>query len=178
MKIVILTGSPHKQGTSSLLTDEFIRGAQKSKHEIYRFDTAFKTIHSCIGCEKCQTGEKDCVFHDDMLELYPKLKEADLIVFVTPLYYLGMSAQIKTAIDRFHGINKFIRHTKKKAMLIVTAGSQKAYMENGIMVSYHELLRYLEWENMGTLFAGGCYYKEDIKKTDYLQKAYELGKNI
>lgn len=178
MKIVVMTGTPHKDGTSALLTKEFIQGAIESGNEIFRFDTAFKKIHFCIGCEKCKTGDDICVFQDDMCELYPKIEEADLIVFVTPLYYLGMSAQIKTAIDRLHGINKHIRYASKKAMMIVTAGSNKSFMEDTITTSYQNLLQYFGWEDMGILYAKGCYNKADIITTDYPQKAYELGKMI
>lgn len=84
MKIVVITGSPRKTGTSALLTDEFIRGAKESGHEMFRFDAAFKDVHPCIGCEKCEQGKKKCVFEDDMQILIEELLIADIVVFVTP----------------------------------------------------------------------------------------------
>ena len=69
MKIVIITGSAHKHGTTATLTDQFQRGAADAGHEVFRFDAAFKDVHPCIGCDKCvRTGE--CTFEaDDMKEL-------------------------------------------------------------------------------------------------------------
>jgi multimeric flavodoxin WrbA len=101
MKILVFTGSPHKQGTTALLADEFIRGAQENGNEISRFDAALEDIHPCIGCLKCEYGKNPCVFDDAIKKLEPLLLESDIIVFVTPIYYYGFSAQIKTAIDRF-----------------------------------------------------------------------------
>lgn len=65
MKIVVLTGSPHKNGTSNTLVNEFIRGAEENGHIIKRFDTPFLDIHPCIGCDHCGMNGP-CVFNDDM----------------------------------------------------------------------------------------------------------------
>lgn len=178
MKIVVITGSPHKEGTSALLAQEFIRGAEESGHEIYRFDTAFECVHPCIGCDVCQTGAKPCVFKDCMTELYPWLKEADMVVFVSPLYYHGLSAQIKMTIDRFHGIDDHLRGKNKKAILIVTAADSTPSVMNGAVATYRETLRYLRWQDAGTLLAYGCYARADIEKTEYPEKAYQMGKAV
>ena len=53
MKITVITGSPHRKGTSALLADEFIRGAKESGHKVFRFDAAFETLHPCLGCGRC-----------------------------------------------------------------------------------------------------------------------------
>lgn len=178
MKIVVLTGSPHKTGASSLLADNFIKGAKDSGHDIFRFDAAFEKVHPCIGCDKCQGGKHPCVFQDSMTKLYPKLQEADLVTFVTPLYYHGASAQIKTAIDRFHGIDDLIRNTGKKAVLIVTAADTKERIMNGVVGTYMETLNYLNWQDCGKILAIGCYTRIDIEKTEYSKQAYDLGRSL
>mgnify|MGYP002422121466 FL=1 len=91
MHIVMITGSPHKKGTSALLADEFIRGAKEKGNSVYRFDTAFECVHPCIGCETCKCGDNPCVFQDAMMELYSELKKSDMVVFVSPLYYHALS---------------------------------------------------------------------------------------
>lgn len=53
MKIVVITGSPHKAGTSALLADKFIEGATNAGHEVFRFNSAFEDIHPCQGCDHC-----------------------------------------------------------------------------------------------------------------------------
>ncbi len=53
MKIVILTGSPHRDGTTSVLAEQFAAGAQAKGHDVFRFDAAFKNTHPCLGCDVC-----------------------------------------------------------------------------------------------------------------------------
>ena len=178
MKIVVLTGSPHKNGTSALLADRWIQGAREAGHEVFRFDAAFETVHPCIGCDACGCGTHPCVFQDSMAKLYPELEKADMVVFVTPLYYHAMSAQLKAAVDRFHGIDDKIRGTAKKAQLIVTAASREERIMNGVVGSYRETLHYLKWQDAGTLLAYGCYTREAIEKTGYPEQAYEMGKAV
>lgn len=178
MKIVVLTGSPQKAGTSSLLADRFIEGAKDAGHETYRFDAAFEKVHPCIACDTCKCGENPCVFQDGMTKLVPQLIEADLIAFVTPLYYYGASAQIKAVIDRFYGIDKMLSGADKKAVLLVTGTNKLDWAMQGIVGSYLEALLYLRWQDCGKVLARGCWMREDIEKTDYPEQAYQLGKNI
>ena len=85
MKVLVITGSAHKNGTTAYLAQKFIEGATEAGHVVFRFDAAFKNVHPCIACEKChRTGS--CAFQDDMNELNPHLLEADVIVLVSPIY--------------------------------------------------------------------------------------------
>ena len=95
MKILVITGSPHQKGTTAVLAEQFIKGAEEAGHDIFRFDAAFHDIHPCIACERCHTTDKGCTFQDDMQELNPKLLEAEAVVFVSPVYYYAINAQIK-----------------------------------------------------------------------------------
>ena len=178
MKIVVLTGSPHKFGTSALLIDKFIEGVNESGHDVFRFDAAFEKVHPCVGCDKCQCGKNPCVFQDSMTRLYPKLQEADLIAFATPLYYHGASAQIKAVIDRFHGIDDILRSSVKKTVLLVTAADGNDHIMRGIVATYEESVRYLGWQDCGKVLAMGCYTRAQIEKTDYPEQTYLMGKKV
>jgi multimeric flavodoxin WrbA len=116
-KVTILTGSPHKHGSTFLLISEFIRGLEELGAEIFRFDAAFRKVKPCNTCDRCGLGTSPCVFRDDMRELTPHLLDSDLIVFCTPLYYFGFSAQIKTVIDRFYAIDTPINGGKRAASI-------------------------------------------------------------
>ena len=109
MKIIMMTGSAHKNGTSAYLAEQFMRGAKEAGHEVLRFDTAFMDIHPCIGCDHCRRKDGVCVYQDDMNQINPVLKEADAVVFVSPIYYYDINAQLKTAIDRFYANNAQIQ---------------------------------------------------------------------
>lgn len=176
MKILVITGSPRKNGNSNTLADNFIKGAQESGHTIVRFDSAFKKVHPCIACNKCgMNGE--CVFKDDFEFVRNNIVDADVVVFTTPMYYFGISAQIKTVIDRFYAINGQI-HRPKKAVLLMTYADTSEKDAQPIINHYETLLNYLGWSDAGKVIASGVWTEGDVTHTQYPQKAYELGKNI
>ena len=91
MKIVVLTGSPRKNGNSAYLAEQFIKGAEEKGHEVFRFDCAFKQVEPCRACNRCGM-DGPCIFNDDFQELRPHLIDADMVVFATPMYYLGWTS--------------------------------------------------------------------------------------
>lgn len=175
MKLVVLTGSAHKNGTTALLAEEFIAGAKEAGHEVFRFDAAFKNVHPCIACEKCHTSDEGCAFKDDMAELNPHLLEADGIVFVSPIYYYDINAQLKSVIDRFYA-NDAALHKNKKAALIVTMADDTEKTANGAVATFEGMADFLEWDIAGTVIGVSCATLDDLKKTDYPKQARELGK--
>ena len=177
MKILVLTGSPHKKGTSSLLAEQFIYGAEESGHEVNRFDSAFEDIHPCIGCNKCEYGKYQCVFNDSMEKLNPLLLEADCIVFVSPIYYWGFTAQLKAAIDRFQ-VTVYSMMETKKAMLIVTAASNEGWVTDPIESQFDAMLKFMKWEDVGRILARGCAVRADIEGSNYLEMADKAGKDL
>lgn len=177
MKAVIITGSPHKNGTTAYLADQFIKGAEEAGHEIFRFDAATRDVHPCIACEKCHGDSPVCVFKDDMQELNPYLIEADAVVLVSPIYYYGINAQIKAVIDRFYA-NDAVFHGGKKAVLMVAMADDTMESAEGALASFKGMAKYLEWDIAGTVVGVNCMTPEMIKNTDYPKKAYELGKSL
>lgn len=104
MKIIILQGSPNKNGSTSILAESFTQGAVKSGHSVERIDITDKKIRACTGCVACGY-DGPCVQKDDAEQMKAAVLAADMIVFATPLYYFGMSAQLKTVVDRFCAFN-------------------------------------------------------------------------
>lgn len=176
MKILVITGSPRKNGNSNTLADNFIKGAQEAGHTVVRFDSAFKNVHPCIACNKCGMNGQ-CVFKDDFEFVKENIVDSDAIVFVSPMYYFGISAQIKAVIDRFYAINGQI-HRPKKAVLIMTYADTAAKEAQPIINHYETLLNYLGWSDAGKVIASGVWTEGDVNLTQYPKQAYELGKNI
>ena len=176
MKILVLTGSPRKGGNSNTLADNFIRGAEEAGHQVFRFDAAFKEVHPCIGCNKCGMNGP-CIFKDDFEFVRQHIVDADMVVFATPMYYFGISAQLKAVIDRFYAINGQI-HRPKKAALIVTYADNSLEKENVIINHYKVLLNYLGWQDAGQIIAAGVWPVGAVHNTDYPRRAYELGKSL
>lgn len=174
MNIIMITGSPHKKGTSELLADEFERGALNAGHSVSRFDAAFMDIAPCAACDFClSSGE--CCAEDNMRILTDELLKADAAVFVTPIYYFGMSAQLKRVIDRFYAVNSTLEKQKKRAVLLATCADDRPWVWEPLVTHFEAICRYLGWENSGELIASGVSVREDIEKTDCPGRAYELG---
>lgn len=177
MKVTVITGSPRKNGTSALLADKFIEGAKEAGHEVFRFDAAFEDVKLCLACDYCASHDGQCISKDAMSTLNEKLIKADMIVFVTPLYYFGMSTQIKAVIDRFHANNAKLSGNKKAMLLATSYGADDWTME-ALEKNYESILRYLKWEDSGKLFATGCPVRDVIEQTNFPNQAYGLGKSI
>lgn len=175
MKITVITGSPHEKGTSALLADKFIEGAQKTGHEVFRFNAAFEDIHPCLGCDRC--GMNGPCVHQDAIDkkLMPQLLAANLVVFVTPLYYWGMSAQLKTVVDRFYASNVKLSGSGKKTILMSTAYDSKEWTMSSLTNHYQTLMKYLGWEDIGTVLAVGCGSRPLIERSQFPDQAYQMG---
>lgn len=103
-KIVVITGSPRKDGNSFAMTDAFIRAAQAKGHTVTRFDAAMMKIGGCHACETCFKTGKACSFDDDFNLIAPAVLEADALVFTMPVYWYSIPAQIKGVIDRLYSL--------------------------------------------------------------------------
>lgn len=177
MKIVVLTGSPHKNGTSNTLVNEFIKGAEEKGHVIQRFDIPFLDVHPCIGCNHCGMSGP-CVFNDDMPKILDTILDADMIVFATPVYYFGFSAQIKSAIDRFYSRNGQIQSKHLQSIFIATAWNNDNQVMQAIEKHIEILIDYLNLDNKGMILAKGYGYTGARMEKYYIKEAYELGKQI
>ena len=176
LKVVVITGSPHAKGTSACLADNFIKGAQEAGHEVFRFNAAFEKINPCTGCNICQ-GSRDCVFSDTFkTNLLPKLLEADVICLVTPLYYYGMSAQLKTVLDRFYSHTEKLKN--KKSVLLTTAWNSSSETFVALLEHYKTLAQYMNWQDMGMVLGYGCGFRSAVEGSGYPKEAHNLGRNL
>ena len=101
-----------------------------------------------------------------------------LLFFSTPLYYFGMSAQIKMAIDRFFANNQVLRAQKKQAVLLAACGDTDSWALDALDAHYHAVCYYLHWENAGEVNAIGMYTPADIEGWAYLEEARALGRSL
>ena len=111
-----------------------------------------------------------------MKQLNPHLLEADVVVFVSPIYYFTLNAQIKAVIDRFYA-NDDVLHGGKKAVLITAMADTDLDTASGANTAFQQTAKYLEWEIVGILNAKNASVAADLSKED-LNAAYELGKSL
>ena len=177
MKILLISGSPHKAGTTSVLIKAFSKGAESAGHEVYHFNAGEKEVHPCIACEKCHSAVSACVFRDAFDEMRDMLIEADAVVFASPIYYYGLTAQLKAVIDRFYGIDEQLR-TAKKTALLLACGDNTMESAECAASPFYGMVDYLGWEIADVIAAKGCYTAEDVVNTEYPEQAYELGRTM
>lgn len=178
MNIMVLRGSPRRNGSSNLLANHFIQGARESGHNIIDVDVAHANIHPCIGCKACDFRGKPCIQNDAMIDIKAQILKADMLVFVTPLYYFGMSAQLKMCLDRCCSINRQITEKRMKSALLVSAWNEDDWTMTALKMHYETLCRYLNFENMGEVLGIGCGIVEKTKESCFPQMAYQLGRTL
>ena len=177
MKIVVLEGSPYRDGSSNLLADCFRQGAEEAGHTVEILDAAHADIHPCTGCIRCGY-EGPCVQKDDVEQFRRQILGADMVVFVTPLYYYGMSAQLKTLIDRFCAFNSSLQRRHMKSALLAAAWNSDDWTFEALEAHYQTLVRYLNLQDMGTVLGRGCGSPSMTEHSPYTQRAYELGNRL
>ena len=177
MKIILLEGSPNKHGSSNMLAEHFKRGAEEAGHSVEIIDTAHADIHPCTGCIHCGY-EGPCVQKDDVEQIRKKILDADMLVFVTPLYYYGMSAQLKTMIDRFCAFNSSIQRRHMKSALLTAAWNSDDWTFEALEAHYKTLVRYLNLQDMGMVLGYGCRTPSMTERSAFPKQAYLLGKRL
>ena len=178
-KIIILNGSPRKSGNTSALTAQFTKGAEEAGNTVSEFFLDEMNINGCKGCfGGGKNPESPCVQKDDMDQIYPIYKEADIVVLATPLYYWTISGQLKITFDRLFAVAECdpdYRNPKKESVLIMAAEGH-GFEESEYW--YDRLEKHLGWKSLGKILCGSVMAVGDIEGKKELQDAYELGRSI
>lgn len=142
MKIVILNGSARKGNTYACI-NAFAEGA-KAGNEIEIIETDKVNVSPCRGCEACGCAN-GCVAKDDSNAVVDKIVAADLIVFASPIYWWGLTAQLKLVIDKCYCKAAYLK--KKKVGLVLCAGAPTDDIEYELIKKqFDEMAEYLEWD--------------------------------
>ena len=149
-KIVILNGAGKKSGNTAAMIEAFKAGAVGS--EVTEFYLQTMNIHGCLDCGGCQRKEKGsadpCVQKDDMGQIYAAVREADVIVFASPVYWWDITGTLKTAIDRLYAplMNGNAGSPKETVLLMTSGGSAIDHMLDW----YKNFESWLKWKDIGT----------------------------
>ena len=177
MKIVVLKGSFNRNGSSSMLANEFIKGAQEQGHDVDILEVAHMHLHPCNGCGYCGM-DGNCVFKDDNTVIKKALLACDMVVFVTPIYYFGVSSQLKMVIDRFYSYTTRLTDKGLKSILIPAAWDSDMETTSYTKAYYEKLCSYMNFDNCGMVLGTGCGSPSMTLESDHMKKAYQLGKSI
>ncbi|MBD5547126.1 MAG: flavodoxin family protein [Lachnospiraceae bacterium] len=174
-KIVVITGSPRKNGNSFAMTDAFIKAAKDKGHTVIRFDAAMKKVGGCRACETCFKTGKACSFDDDFNEIAPDILEADAIVFTMPVYWYSIPAQVKGVIDRLFSFCVAGKDMSgKECALITCCEEDDMSVMDGVRIPVERSAALLKWKMVGEVLVPGVLNVGDIEKTDGCSQAAAL----
>lgn len=175
-KVLILSGSPRKNGNSDMLCDEFAKGAKEAGHIVEKIRVAEKNISYCQACYACkQTGR--CIIQDDMAEVLQKIIDADVIVLASPVYFYSIDAQLKALIDRT--VARWLEVKNKEFYYMVTAADGEREAAETTIACFRGYADCVEGaKEMGIVYGMGAYEKGTIKDMPAMQEAYDFGRNV
>lgn len=175
-KVLVISTSLRKNSNSDALADAFLKGAKDSGHNTEKISLSNKTINFCTGCLSClNTGH--CIIKDDANQIAEKIKEADILVFATPIYYYEMSGQMKTLLDRCNCL--YGSGYKFRDIYLLTAAAEKSSDTSKIAESGLNgwIQCFPKSKLKDSLFAGGATSPNSIGEI-ILKKAYNMGTKI
>ena len=178
-KIVVITGSPRKNGNSFAMTDAFIKAAEEKGHAVTRFDAAMMKVSGCRACETCYKTGKACSFDEDFNTTAPAILEADALVFTMPVYWYSIPAQIKAVIDHLYALvvgGKDI--AGKECALIACCEENDMTVLDGVRIPMERTAALNKWKMVGEVLVPGVLNVGDIEKTDGCQQAAALADKI
>jgi multimeric flavodoxin WrbA len=178
VQVLALVGSPRKGGNTDVLVDELLRAARANGHSSSKVRLVELAIGPCRDCRACKRREDhSCVVEDDMSGLYAELERADVIVFGTPIYWYGPSAQMKPMIDRLRAFSGTGKLRGKTGVLVLP--SQEGPSCCGPTVDMFAMIfRFLEMRAGGAVLATAYDKAEVLGRPKDLARARELGASL
>ena len=166
-----------KNGNTARLAQSFAEGAAENNN-VETVSVADYNVNPCTGCNSCFTREgNQCFRNDDMVQIYEKLRNADIVVVASPVYFYGISAQLKAIVDRLHTPMRNTFRIKKLGLLLVGA-AELPNLFDPIIMQYQMVLDFFIIESIGTVLVRGVKDIGDIEGSPALKEAYELGTSI
>ena len=174
-KVLLIGGSPRKDGNSELLCKEFARGAESAGSQVEYISLSGKKIGFCSACYACEKGA--CPQNDDAAEIIQKMLVADVLVLATPVYFYTMSAQLKALIDRCVMVYPQIRE-KDFYYIMTMADTEKANFK-GTLEALRGFAACCEnSRECGIVEASGVYQKGEVIGTSFVEECRKMGASI
>jgi multimeric flavodoxin WrbA len=175
-RIVVLAGSPRRNGNTDMLVDSFRKGAGE-KNEVTVLSVNRLKIGSCTGCNACfrSVGGR-CAQKDDMQIVYDALMSADALIIASPLYFYGISAQLKCAVDRLHSPVRNCFHLKELGLIMVGA-AELPQMFDSVLVQYRLVLDFFKLRDAGKVLVRGARERGEVSE-EALNEAFRFGQSF
>jgi len=177
MEILALIGSPRKRSNTDILVDRVLQGSEVKGHTSEKLYLYYYEISPCIDCRNCKKDDYVCTVNDEMQKIYPKMQEADVIIFGTPLYWFGPSGKMKLLMDRMRPFAASRKLQGKRGALVVPSG-EEIKVSGPLVEMFRLTFDYLGMVFVGTVLAQ-AYEKGEVEQNqEALRKAYEFGVSL
>jgi multimeric flavodoxin WrbA len=187
IKVLIVKGSPREHGNSATLADQVAAGARSAGAQVESVYLHALDIRPCDGCDFCQgAADMGCVIEDDMQLLYLKIREADAIVYASPVYWFTVSAQLKLFMDRCYALGGGSDYVASHALagkrigIVLAYGGDDPFDSGAINAirTFQDVFNYIPAEIEGMVYGCASEAGEIRRNTDLLAKAHELGRKL
>jgi multimeric flavodoxin WrbA len=186
MQITTLLGSAKKKGNTATVLSWVEEELESLGHDVNCIYLNKKTINGCLGCAKCREtpNEIACVQNDDAIDIMEQMISSDVVLYASPIYFWGFSAQIKTLIDRCYSlVTNYHKpgHTSlmkgKRIGLLVTGAD--AYEENaeGMFAAFDRIVDYFLAHKTGDLYVGECSVPSELPE-EVKDQAIKLAQSL
>ena len=188
MKITCVKGSPRVNGNSSRLADYFLKDFEDPENEIEIFNLNQLNYRGCQGCRKCLTDAEKCIINDDLQEVLEAVRESDILVLASSVYYGELTSQTKGFIDRTYSFNvpDFVTNPNpsrlesgKSLVMILAQGHPDENMFKDIFTRYNYFFEKKGFSKNYLIRACGVLNKGDIgSRKDVLKQADRVAGDI
>ena len=161
MNIVALSGSPRKGANTDTMVDTFAETAREGGHTVEVVRVAGKKIAGCLGCQYCFEHEGACVQKDDMAGVFESLKNADMVVFASPIYWFDITAT---------------GFPFTKTALLLDSYSEGVY--DAAIAMYKATCAYCKWEDQGIVTISGMTERDSMASSPKLEEVRELARKL
>ena len=176
--VLVITTSLRAKSNSDLLAAKLCKGAKDAGHTVEQISLKGKQIKFCIGCFACLKSKK-CVQKDDAVAIAEQVKNADTLVFVTPIYYYEMAGQMKTLLDRMNPLYQTDYKFRNVYLLSVAADDEVNTPDKAVSGLEGWISCFPKAALAGSLFCGGLNDAgEAADREDLSEKAYQFGKAL
>jgi len=179
--VLIILGSPRKNGNSSTLAARISRGAKSAGAEVETLFLQDLKISPCRACYTCQKHDsKGCAIKDDMQKIYPKLIRADAWVIASPVYWFTMSAQTKIFMDRCYALSAYTKNPfmGKRIAIAMSYGDVDPVKSGCVnaLRTFQDAFRYTRSKIVGMVYGSAMKAGEIENNESLMREAEELGK--
>jgi len=175
MKILVVTGSPRKNGNTEIMAEAFGSATEQNGHQVTIRRLSALHVAPCLGCKYCFSHNGVCAQKDDMNQLLDDLEQTDLLVLASPIYWFDISAQTKCFIDRMYAFACKGFHVSAIAMLL-NSGAAGVY--GAAEAQLNAISSYLKWENKGAVEVPGMAEKGSMHDSEGLQRVRDFAKSL